>query len=239
LPFISFYCWEARVLEKFNIAIDGPAGAGKSTIARLVANQLGFIYVDTGAMYRAVTWTILSAGLSPEQEAEVIAVAARIDIRLAPGDNGQQVFVDGIDVTTEIRSVEVTNNVSQIARIAEVRSILTVKQKQLAASKGVVMDGRDIGSHVLPDAKLKLFLTASARVRAQRRYEEIRHSRRDVTLEQLELEIVSRDKMDEQRQTAPLIQAPDAILLDTTNITIPQVVERILDLCRNAAGGGK
>jgi cytidylate kinase len=226
-------------LDKFNIAIDGPAGAGKSTIARLVANSLGFIYVDTGAMYRAVTWTILRANLTPEQEADVIAITERMEIRLAPGENGQQVFVDGGDVTTEIRSAEVTNNVSQIARIAEVRRILTVKQKQLAASKGVVMDGRDIGSHVLPDAELKVFLTASARTRAERRYKEIHAQRSDITLDQLEQEISSRDRMDEQRETAPLIQGPDAILLDTTVMTIPQVVERILDLCRTEVGGGK
>ncbi|MDF2964320.1 MAG: cytidylate kinase [Paenibacillus sp.] len=226
-------------MDKFNIAIDGPAGAGKSTIARLVANTLGFIYVDTGAMYRAVTWNVLRSGLSPDQEAEVIALTERMEIRLAPGDNGQQVFVNGRDVTTEIRSAEVTGHVSPIAAIAEVRRILTVKQKQLAAGKGVVMDGRDIGSHVLPDAELKVFLTASVRVRAERRYKEIQDHRTDVTLEQLESEIAARDRMDEQRETAPLVQAPDAVLLDTTSMSIPQVVERILELCRTEVGGGK
>ncbi|PZE21968.1 (d)CMP kinase [Paenibacillus xerothermodurans] len=226
-------------MDKFNIAIDGPAGAGKSTIARLVANALGFVYVDTGAMYRAVTWRILRAGLTPEQQAEVIALTERMDIRLAPGENGQQVFVDGNDVTTDIRSAEVTNNVSPLARIAEVRRILTVKQQQMAAAKGVVMDGRDIGSHVLPDAELKVFLTASARVRAERRFQEIKDERTDVTLRQLEQEIVARDRMDEQRETAPLIQASDAILLDTTAMTILEVVDRILDLCRTKVGGGK
>ncbi|GAA4844048.1 (d)CMP kinase [Paenibacillus vulneris] len=226
-------------MEKINIAIDGPAGAGKSTIARLVANELGFVYVDTGAMYRAVTWSILQANLRPEQEEEVISVAQRLHIRLVPGEEGQQVFVDGQDVTAEIRSAAVTGNVSRTSQIAEVRRILTEKQKQLAADKGVVMDGRDIGSHVLPDAELKIFLTASVRVRAERRYKEIQDSRPEVTLEQLEQEIASRDKMDEQRETSPLVQAADAILLDTTEMTITEVVERILELCRSKVGGGK
>ncbi|TDF99324.1 (d)CMP kinase [Paenibacillus piri] len=226
-------------MDKFNIAIDGPAGAGKSTIARLVANTLGFVYVDTGAMYRAVTWKVLSSGISPDHTADVIAVTDRMDIRLAPGENGQQVFVDGHDATAEIRSAEVTGNVSQIAAIADVRRILTVKQKRLAAVKGVVMDGRDIGSHVLPDAELKIFLTASVRVRAERRYNEIQDQRASVTLEQLESEIAARDRMDEQRKTAPLVQAPDAVLLDTTSMTIHEVVERILELCRTEVGGGK
>lgn len=226
-------------MEKINIAIDGPAGAGKSTIARLVANELGFVYVDTGAMYRAVTWSILQANLRPEQEAEVISVAQRLHIRLIPGEEGQQVFVDGQDVTAEIRSAAVTGNVSRTSQIAEVRRILTEKQKQLAEDKGVVMDGRDIGSHVLPDAELKIFLTASVRIRAERRHKEIQDSRPEVTLEQLEQEIASRDRMDEQRETSPLVQAADAILLDTTEMTISEVVERILELCRSKVGGGK
>ncbi|OXM88087.1 (d)CMP kinase [Paenibacillus rigui] len=226
-------------MDKFNIAIDGPAGAGKSTIARLVANALGFVYVDTGAMYRAVTWSVLRSGLSPDQESEVIALTERLDIRLAPGDQGQQVFVDDQEVTSDIRSAEVTGNVSRIAQIAEVRRILTDKQKRLAADKGVVMDGRDIGSHVLPDAELKVFLTASVRIRAERRFKEIQDQRSEVTLEQLEHEIATRDRMDEQRETSPLVQAADAILLDTTNMTIPQVVEHILGLCRSKVGGGK
>jgi cytidylate kinase len=224
-------------LEKFNIAIDGPAGAGKSTIARLVANSLGFVYIDTGAMYRSVTWYILQAGLTPEQETEVIAIAKLLDIRLAPGSDGQLVFVDGKDVTNEIRTSQVTNHVSQIAAIAEVRRVLTEKQKILAADKGVVMDGRDIGTHVLPNAELKVFLTASVRVRAERRYNEIK-DRQNVTLAQLEQEIAVRDRMDEQRKTAPLIQAADAILLDTTEMAIPLVVERILELSRTEVGGG-
>jgi len=226
-------------LEKINIAIDGPAGAGKSTIARLVAGELGFVYVDTGAMYRAVTWSILQANLQSDQEAEVIAVAEKLAIRLVPGPAGQQVFVDGQDVTAAIRSAAVTGNVSRVSQIAGVRRILTDMQQSLASGKGVVMDGRDIGSSVLPDAELKIFLTASVRVRAERRYKEIQHDRPDVTLEQLEREIAERDRMDESRETSPLVQAADAIRLDTTNMSIPEVVERILELCKAKVSGGK
>ncbi|NHN28747.1 (d)CMP kinase [Paenibacillus agricola] len=225
-------------MEKFNIAIDGPAGAGKSTIARLVANTLGFVYVDTGAMYRAATWCMLQAGISPEQESEVIALVRDLDIRLVLGSDGQQVLVNGKDVTAEIRSALVNSHVSQLARIPEVRHVLTDKQKLLAVNKGVVMDGRDIGSHVLPHAEVKIFLTASARVRAERRFKET-EGRPGVTVEQLEQEITTRDRMDEQRETAPLIQAADAVRLDTTHLTIPLVVERILELCRTEVGGGK
>lgn len=225
-------------MEKFNVAIDGPAGAGKSTIARLVANDLGFVYIDTGAMYRAVTWKILQEGLQPEQIVEMVAIAGRMEIRLTPGEEGQLVFVDGENVTSEIRSALVTSNVSRIASIAEIRQILTVKQKEMAKDKGVVMDGRDIGSQVLPDAEVKIFLTASVKIRAERRYKEIFRSQPDITLERLEKEIAERDRLDEQRETAPLMMASDAVFMDTTDMTIPEVVDRILELCKTRVGRG-
>ncbi|WP_019534083.1 (d)CMP kinase [Paenibacillus ginsengihumi] len=225
-------------MNKFNIAIDGPAGAGKSTVARLVAEALGFVYVDTGAMYRAVTWRVLQEGLTPEQTAEMIALTERIELRLVPGENGQQVFVDGIDVTREIRSREVTSHVSRVSSIPEIRRLLTAKQKELAKDKGVVMDGRDIGSQVLPDAELKVFLTASVRIRAERRFRELGGAQQGMSLEQLEQEIARRDKMDEQREASPLVKAPDAVLIDSSAMEIPEVVERILDLCRTRVGGG-
>jgi len=225
-------------LNKFNIAIDGPAGAGKSTVARLVAEALGFVYVDTGAMYRAVTWRVLQEGLTPGQTAEMIALTERIELRLVPGENGQQVFVDGIDVTREIRSREVTSHVSRVSSIPEIRRLLTAKQKELAKDKGVVMDGRDIGSQVLPDAELKVFLTASVRIRAERRFRELGGAQQGMSLEQLEQEIARRDKMDEQREASPLVKAPDAVLIDSSAMEIPEVVERILDLCRTRVGGG-
>lgn len=228
-------------MEKFNIAIDGPAGAGKSTIARLVAKELDFIYVDTGAMYRAVTWKVLQEGLRPDQTEAMIALAGRMEIQLAPGENGQLVYVDGEDVTGVIRTPDVTGNVSRVSSIAEVRAVLTAKQQELAKSKGVVMDGRDIGSHVLPDAEVKIFLTASVRVRAERRYKEMKEAQPDVdiTLERLERDIAERDRMDQQREASPLVRADDAVLMDTTDMPIPQVVEAILELCKTQVHGGK
>jgi len=225
-------------LEKFNIAIDGPAGAGKSTIARLVANELGFIYVDTGAMYRAITWKILRAGISLENKRDMIALAEQAEIQLKNGRNGLNVWIDGEDVTQEIRTPIVTKHVSQVAQIAEIRKVLVDKQQKIAASKGVVMDGRDIGSTVLPDAEVKIFLTASVKIRADRRFKEmLAAGQTGITLERLEQEIADRDRMDEQRETSPLVKASDAVLLDTSGLTIPEVVDRILSLCRQYTSG--
>ncbi|SEB64956.1 (d)CMP kinase [Paenibacillus sp. GP183] len=227
-------------MQKFNIAIDGPAGAGKSTVARMVAGALGFIYVDTGGMYRAVTWKVLQEGLNPEQTADVIAVARRLEIELQPRPDGQQVWVDGVDVTKWIRSAEVNGYVSKIASIGEVRQILVTKQKRLATAKGVVMDGRDIGTQVLPDAELKIFLTASVHKRAERRFKEMQDGGdRDATLQQLEQDIARRDQMDQEREISPLVRADDALLIDSTTMSIPEVVDAILGLCRDKAGGGK
>lgn len=223
-------------MKKFNIALDGPAGAGKSSVARLVAGALGFIYVDTGAMYRAVTWKVLQMGLHPEQTEEVIATARNMTIELKPGAFGQQVFVDGLEVTDSIRSGEVNRNVSLVARIPEVRQHLVSIQKSLAAGKGIVMDGRDIGTQVIPDAEVKIFLTASPRKRAERRYSELLQPQ--ITLDQLEREIAERDEMDRKRDVSPLIQAEDALLLDSTNMPLEQVVEAVLELCRSKVSGG-
>lgn len=223
-------------MNKFNIALDGPAGAGKSTVARLVANELGFVYIDTGAMYRAVTWKVLELGIHADQTAKVIETAKAMDIVLQPGPTGQQVLVDGEDVTDRIRSAAINANVSLIAQIAEVRELLVSKQKAMAASKGVVMDGRDIGTQVLPDAEVKIFLTASARERAERRYKEM--DKPAITVEQLELEIARRDKLDSEREVSPLVQAQDAVLLDSSNIPLQDVVGKVLELCRAKVSGG-
>jgi len=223
-------------LNKFNIALDGPAGAGKSTVARLVANELGFVYIDTGAMYRAVTWKVLELGILADQTDKVIETAKAMDIVLQPGPTGQQVLVDGEDVTDRIRSAAINANVSLIAQIAEVRELLVSKQKAMAASKGVVMDGRDIGTQVLPDAEVKIFLTASARERAERRYKEM--DKPAITVEQLELEIARRDKLDSEREVSPLVQAQDAVLLDSSNIPLQDVVGKVLELCRAKVSGG-
>ncbi|MFC5448062.1 (d)CMP kinase [Paenibacillus aestuarii] len=227
-------------MDKFNIAIDGPAGAGKSTIARLVAGALGFVYVDTGAMYRAVTWKVQQEGLSPDQESEVIALANRMRIELVPTAEGQQVYVDGVDVTKAIRTIAITDHVSQIASIGAIRELLVAMQKQMAVSKGIVMDGRDIGTHVIPDAELKIFLTASVSERAERRFKEMQSSGTcTMTLEELAQDIARRDQLDQNREISPLRRADDAILMDSTSMTINEVVDEILGLCKSKVGGGK
>lgn len=223
-------------MHKINIAIDGPAGAGKSTVARLVAGSLGFIYVDTGAMYRAVTWNMLRLGLTPDRAEEVVEATRRMSIELRPGKEGQQVIVSGQDVTDMIRSADINRHVSAVAAIPEVRHILVRMQQQMAAEKGVVMDGRDIGTHVLPNAEVKVFLTASARERALRRFKEMNDD--SITLDQLEQDIRKRDRMDEERETSPLRQAEDAVLLDSTEMSREQVVESILEMCRTKVSGG-
>jgi len=225
------------LLETINIALDGPAGAGKSTVARLVAKELGYIYVDTGAMYRAVTWKVLQSGVPLDDEEGIASIASSTDIMLKPGETGQTVLVDGLDVTDRIRTSEINMNVSRIAAIPEVREVLVRIQKRMAAEKGVVMDGRDIGTSVLPDAEVKIFLTASARKRAERRYLEIQDS--SMTLEELERDICRRDKMDRERDTSPLMQAVDAVCVDSTELTLPEVVQAVLDLCRTKRFGGE
>ncbi|ALS27744.1 cytidylate kinase [Paenibacillus sp. 32O-W] len=224
--------------ERINIAIDGPAGAGKSTVARKVAEQLGYVYIDTGAMYRAVTLSALRSGIDPLDGPEIASHAASLDIRLLPGEQGQKVLLNGEDVTEEIRSREVTQNVSQVAANGAVRRLLAEKQRRLADRKGVVMDGRDIGSHVLPDAELKVFLTASASERALRRYREIGDAQ-GVSLEQLEREIEERDRMDRERDVSPLVCASDAVVLDSTAMTIEEVCSAIVSLSRTKLAEAK
>lgn len=225
-------------MNKFNVALDGPAGAGKSTIARLTARALGYIYVDTGAMYRAITWKMLQNRLDPEETGEIARLAENTRIELIPGQDGQRVLADGEDVTEALRTPEVNSNVSKVSQIPRVRELLVAKQKQMAENKGVVMDGRDIGTHVLPNAEVKIFLTASVKERAERRYRELMSSGQKISLEQLEKDIALRDKMDTEREISPLKQAPDAVLIDSTDMSIPEVVEAILDLCEAKSGGG-
>ncbi|RUS48151.1 (d)CMP kinase [Cohnella sp. AR92] len=220
--------------HRINIAIDGPAGAGKSTVARLVANALQYIYVDTGAMYRAVTMIALERGLSSDNEREIGRLANELEIELLPGEGGQRVLVDGADVTGRLRTLDVNRNVSAIAAIEAVRKRMADLQRKMAAAKGVVMDGRDIGTHVLPDAELKVFLTASPRERAERRFRELGDNP-GITLDQLELDIAERDRKDQEREFAPLVQAPDARFVDSTGWSIDQVAEQIVEWGRAAA----
>ncbi|GGD69361.1 (d)CMP kinase [Paenibacillus nasutitermitis] len=227
-----------RCSDRINVAIDGPAGAGKSTVARKVAEQLGYVYIDTGAMYRAVTLAANRAGIDPGEQDRLKELVEVLNIRLAPGENGQMVFLNEEDVTSEIRSRDVTQHVSQVASHESVRIRLVELQRQLAAARGIVMDGRDIGTHVLPDAELKIFLTASVHIRALRRYQELK-DRTGVSLEQLEAEIAGRDLSDEQREISPLVCAKDAIRIDSSELTIEQVVALIQELGRTKLAEAK
>jgi len=221
---------------KINIAIDGPAGAGKSTIARMVAKRLGYVYVDSGAMYRAVTWHMLQLNIEPENAEKVLQEAQNLVIELIPDEQGQKVLANGADVTADIRSLTVNRIVSRYAQIEGLRVKLSSLQRQMALRKGVVMDGRDIGTHVLPDAELKIFMTATVQERARRRYAEMDASE-GITLEQLEREIAERDQLDEQREFSPLVCAEDAMVLDTTSMSIEQVSDHILMLAHTTMAG--
>lgn len=210
------------------IAIDGPAGAGKSTVARQVAQQLGFVYVDTGAMYRAVTWRALCGGLDPTDAAAVSELAARIDVRFAKSPVGLRIMADGEDVTEAIRTPAVTAAVARVSQIPAVRRAMVRLQRELAAAGGAVLDGRDIGTVVVPDACCKIFLTATAAERARRRWLEMREKGFEPELAELRREMEERDRQDSERELAPLVQATDAVALDTTGLGIEAVVDRIV-----------
>ncbi|OAI89497.1 MULTISPECIES: (d)CMP kinase [Exiguobacterium] len=218
------------MMKKIQIALDGPAGAGKSTIAKQLAARLDYVYIDTGAMYRAVTLAALEQSLDLNNGEVLGELMKSLDIRLTPGENGQRVFIGDREVTDAIRSIEITNNVSFVARQKEVRAALVTAQRKLAERGGIVMDGRDIGTVVLPDAELKVFLTASVEERAARRHREniARGMDSDITI--LQEEIALRDKRDSEREVSPLRQADDALYLDTTEMTIDEVVVRLMEL---------
>lgn len=211
------------------IAIDGPAGAGKSTVAKIVAEKLGYIYIDTGAMYRAVAWKTLQQSKEATDE-DILRAVQDIDVRLACTESGTRVTVDGTDVTREIRTTEVTHIVSRVAALGPVREKMVELQRAMASDGAVVMDGRDIGTNVLPNADVKIFLTASVEERARRRYDEMKEKGYAVDFDELKHEIAARDKQDSERAISPLRQAEDAVLLDSTSLTIDEVVTRILKL---------
>lgn len=210
------------------IAIDGPAAAGKSTIAKMTAAKLGYTYIDTGAMYRALTFKAIEERIAVEDGERLCELLHQIEIHLVPSTDIQSVLVDGIDITEAIRSRAVTANVSAVATHAEVRHLMVEKQRILASNGvGVVMDGRDIGTAVLPDAELKIFMTASVEERAKRRFIEDKSRGITTSLERLMSEISDRDRADSERIESPLRQAEDAILIDTTSMTIEEVAEKI------------
>ncbi|MCQ6266048.1 (d)CMP kinase [Fictibacillus sp. WQ 8-8] len=222
--------------KKLKIAIDGPAGAGKSTVAKLVADKLSYIYIDTGAMYRALTYKALSSKSDLHDGSMLQSLLKETNIELEITGDGQAVILDGSDVSKEIRSSDVTNNVSFVATPQEVREEMVRRQQELASEGGVVMDGRDIGTHVMPDAELKVFLIASVEERAKRRYDENKSKGYETDLEKLKEEISLRDKRDSEREFAPLKKADDAIELDTTSMSIQDVVNEILHLVSERAG---
>ncbi|WP_178195468.1 (d)CMP kinase [Ligilactobacillus sp. Marseille-Q7487] len=221
------------MMDKIQIAIDGPASAGKSTVAKLVAKQMNYVYCDTGAMYRAVTWAALQKGIALDDDVALGQLLEKITISFQAAKPEQKVFVDQSEVTKEIRMPEVTNNVSLVAAQPSVRAYLTTKQQEIAQAGGIVMDGRDIGTTVLPNAQVKIFLVASVKQRALRRYKENQQKGINTPLDVLEDEIAKRDYKDSHREVSPLVKAKDAILLDTTSLTIEQVVEEITKIIKN------
>jgi len=220
-----------------NIAIDGPAGAGKSSVARGLARRLGYTYIDTGAMYRAVAYRALQAGLDVNTDPEAIAeLAGRLRFEFREVDGARHLFVDGEDVEGPIRTREVGNLSSPVSAIPGVRRHLVAAQQRMARNGGCVMEGRDIGTVVLPDAKVKVFLTASAAVRARRRQLQLAQRGIHRSLEEILRDQKERDERDSNRSIAPLRQADDAVLIDTDNMTEDQVIEAIIALVRKVTG---
>jgi CMP/dCMP kinase len=222
--------------KKISIAIDGPAAAGKSTVAKIVAEKLSYIYIDTGAMYRALTFKAIENQLNLEDEQSLVNMLRSTEIDLKPSNHGQLVLLDQKDVTNEIRTSEVTNSVSIVAKHQLVREEMVRRQQAFAKNGGVVMDGRDIGTHVLPNAEVKVFLLASVDERAIRRHNENLQKGFPSDLEKLKEEIARRDKLDSEREVAPLKKADDAIEIDTTSLNIDEVVEKIMALVYERIG---
>lgn len=211
--------------SKINIALDGYSSCGKSTIAKRLARSLGYTYVDTGAMYRGVTLYVLREGLFSGEEPmveEIIRRLPRIEMRFAIYPDGQHLLLNGEDVEREIRGMEVSEHVSPIATIPEVRTALTRQQQDMAKEKGVVMDGRDVGTTILPDAELKIFVTARPEVRARRRFDELTAKGESVTFDSVLANVRERDRIDSGRAVSPLRQAEDALVLDNSDMTLDQ-----------------
>ena len=216
-----------------HIAIDGPAGAGKSTVARKVAEKLGICYLDTGAMYRVVAYKVLAAGISLLDEEKVTSIAKNTKIRFGYSEENS-VYCDDKDVTDQIRSPEVSRAVSVVASYQGVRESMVTLQRQEATKGSLVMDGRDIGTYVLPEADVKIYLTALAEERAKRRYLEHIEAGKESNLEQVLLDIETRDRLDSEREHAPLRPAENAIILDTTGLSIEEVTRKIVKIVREA-----
>jgi len=215
----------------YNIAIDGPAGAGKSTVAKLVAKELGFVYVDTGAMYRALAVYFLKQGIAPEESDKIAIACKNAVVTIGYEDGAQQVYLNGENVTGQLRTEEVGKMASVSSAIKEVRAQLLELQRELAKTKDVVMDGRDIGTNILPNADVKVYLTASVETRAKRRYLELQEKGISCDFDEIAHDIEERDTRDMNREIAPLRQAEDAVLVDSSDMTIDEVVSAIKSLC--------
>lgn len=218
--------------KELQVAIDGPASAGKSTVAKIVAKSFNYIYVDTGAMYRSITYKAIQNNINLNDENKIVELLHKTKITFTPGNPVQHVFIDGEEVTDKIRSEKVTNNVSTVAALPLIRRELVKRQQEIAKDGGVIMDGRDIGTTVLPNADLKIFLIASVKERAERRYIENQKKGINVTLEELKKEIEVRDYKDSHRKVSPLKKAKDAIEIDTTSLSIEQVSDKISSLIK-------
>jgi cytidylate kinase len=219
------------------IAIDGPAGAGKSTVAKAVADRLGYLYIDTGAMYRAVAWKALEANVPISDQQAVVALAMRTDVSLATINGEQHVFADGEDVSQAIRTPEATRASSPVSALPGVRKRLVELQRKMAADGGVVMEGRDIGTVVFPHAEVKIFLTATAEERARRRVEQMREMGIQADPAKIAAEMRERDLRDSSRADSPLQQAPDAVLLDTDGMSVEQVIDAIIAIHNQKVSG--
>jgi len=216
--------------HKIAVAVDGPAGAGKSSISKIVAKKLGYLYIDTGAMYRSVTWAVLHNHIDVNNQKAVEALLPELDLTMEASDDSCKVFIAGQDVTDFIRTPQVNNAVSIVASYKGVRQYLVERQRLIAEAGGVILDGRDIGSVVLPNAELKIYLTASVEARAMRRYLEVKGTVNEQTLEDIKDSVMQRDDMDKNRKESPLIQVEDAVLVDSSEMTFDETVEHILHL---------
>ncbi len=219
-------------MGKISIAIDGPASSGKSTVAKILAKQLNYVYCDTGAMYRAITYLALQNQIDIQAEEPLVALCVNHTISFQQAENGQRVFIDGHEVTEAIRQPDVTNAVSAVSKDSKVREEIVALQQKIGKAGGGVMDGRDIGTAVLPKAEVKIFLGASVEERAERRFKENQEKGIETDFETLKAEIERRDYLDSTREVSPLVQASDAVKIDTTGLTIEEVVAAIQNVIK-------
>ena len=221
----------------YSVAVDGPSGAGKSTLSKAVAGELGILYVDTGAIYRTIGYYVFEKGIDPKDAPAVIAILPELDIQMRYGDDGlQRMYLNGQDVTTQIRLPQISMYASAVSAIPEVREFLLEMQRELARRSSVIMDGRDIGTVVLPDADVKIFLTAEAEVRAQRRAKELAERGTPTPFEEVLRDIQQRDYNDSHRAAAPLRQAEDAVLVDTSELTFAESQQKLTEIIKGRVG---